>query len=145
MKEKLFETLKSMRIGNRSLEDIASNFPFTLANTLKLFMTRTMSGMEYPIRYDYNRLMEFKINMGTMIHNQDFKNIYPVTLQFLKSFNYFYAMYVFYIKFPESAIKEFKNKCEMLNNKEWDDIVSEFIDAVLKLFKQGRFGNSGIE
>lgn len=145
MKEKLFEVLKTMRTGNRNLEDIASTFPFTLANTLKLYMTKTMSGMEYPIRYDYNRLMEFRINMGAMIHNQDFKNIYSVTLQFLKSFNYFYAMYVFYVKFPEPAITEFREKCESIKNKEWDDMISEFIDSVLKLFKQGRFGNSMIE
>lgn len=145
MKEKLFHTLKSMRTGNRDLEYIANNFPFMLANTLKLYMTRTMSGMEYPIRYDYNRLMEFKINMGTMIYSQDFKNIYSVTLQFLKSFNYFYAMYVFYIKFPEAATKEFSEKCNILQNKEWDNVISTYIDELLKLFKQGKFGNSGIE
>jgi len=145
MRKDLFKSLMVFRTPTYNIESIANGFPFSIANLLKSFMTKTFSDMQYPIRYDYNRLMEFKINLGIMIHKQDFSSLYSVFIQFLNSFNYFYAMYVFHIKFPETALVDFKKKCDSFKDKEWNDIISELVDAVYELFSQGTFANKPVE
>lgn len=145
MKRGLLKGLKAYKTFVFPIETIAEVFPSIFADILKMFRLRTAIGQSMPIGYDWSKLMEFQINLGNCIANNQFNYLDNILLQFLKSYSYVIPPYQFFIKFSNEEEEKFVNTCNAFKGKKWDDIIDVFIDAVYDLFETGKMFNQSIE
>ena len=136
MRQKL-SNIKIYNTLRMSIIDIANIIPIAIANTLKTFMAVTLSNKTYPIGYYGDNLLEFKVNLGTIIATQNFDHLYNVMIRFLSCYNYTYSAYTYFIKFSEEDLIKYKRLCDSFKGKQWNDIVSDFADATYALFSNG--------
>lgn len=141
MTHKLYN-IKTYNTLHMPIADIANTVPIVMANILKTFMAVTLNNNLYPIGYRGDILIEFQVNLGTAIATQNFNNLYDIMIRFLSSYNYTYSMYRYFIKFTEEDLKKYKDACDFFKEKQWDDIVSDFIDATYTLFSNGTMSNN---
>jgi len=145
MREGLLIGLKAYKTTVYSKKIIAGIFPKIFAEILKSFMTRNAMGDPAPIGYDWNKIMEFQINMGTIIDQEKFDYLDNVVLQFLKSYSFVIPPYRFFIELPEEEIIKYTTICDGFKGKSWDDIIDVFIDATYNLFKTGTMRDQPLE
>lgn len=144
MKSFILKGIKAYRTPIFPIETIAKVVPHLLADYFKTFMAQNMQGTTSPIGYDWGRLLEFQNNLGMMIMSKKFDYLDNVVLQFLKSYSHVFSVYRFPIKFPDSSVEKFKKICDSFKEREWNDIVDEFIDAVELLFSSGKILNKNL-
>jgi len=142
MRRELLKGIKGYRTANFSIETIAEVVPSLIADFFKTFMATNMQGNASPIGYDWGRLLEFQINLGTMIKTKQFDYLDNVVIQFLKSYSHVHSAYRFFIKFSDAAIEKFTKICNSFKGLDWDDIVDEFVDALYEFFSQGKMANN---
>lgn len=143
IQHKLF-SIKVYITINTPIECIASVVPTIIANSFKTCMAISLNNTPYPIGYDASKLIEFQINLGTIINTQNFEYLYTTMLQFLSSYSYVYSAYRYFIKFTEEDLIKYKKTCDSFKDKQWDDIVSDFSDATHDLVSNATIGNNKI-
>ena len=145
MKRQLLKGLRGYQTPTFSIELIAELVPNLIAEVLKMYTARNAMDQITPIGYDWNKMLEFQINLGTMIATKQFDYLDNVMIQFLKSYSYVLPPYRFFIKFPDEELIKYEEICNEFKGKEWNEIVDEFVDATIDLFESGKMFNKSLE
>ena len=136
--------LKGYKTAVYPMQTIVDVFPHLIADYCKSFLVTRFDGHTDTIGYDWGRLLEFQINLGSMISSHKFEYLDNVVLQLFKSYSYIYTVYQFYIDFDSISVKRFVKTCDTFKNKEWDDVIDDFVDALHDLFSSGTFLNKKV-
>ena len=145
MRRGYLKGLKGYRTAIFSLETVATVVPQLISDLFKSFFIEGPRGHPMPIGYDWGRLMEFQVNLGTVIVNQNFDYLDNIIIQFFKSYGCVVPPHKHHIQFPDEAITKFTLICNSFKGKEWDDIIDEFIDALYDFFSQGTMLNIPVQ
>jgi len=143
-KDFLLKGIKGYRTSGYSLEVISQVVPHLIGDLFRTFHITNKKGSPSHIGYDWGRLMEFQINLGSMIISKKFDYLDNVTLQFLNGFSTLEYPHRVFVKYPQKEIDKFIKICNKFKGLEWDDIVDEFVDSIYNLFASGKIINQQI-
>ena len=144
-KRLLLQGMKGYRTITYPIETIAKVMPHLIADLFRTFFIEDKTGIPNHIGYDWGRLMEFQINLGTMITIGKFDYLDNVILQFLNGYGCFVYPYKYNVKFEKKETEKFINICNNFKGLTWDDIADPFIDATFDLFSSGKIMDQKIK
>lgn len=144
-KRQILQGIKGYKTNVYSIELIANVIPQFIADLFRTFFIEDTAGRPNYIGYDWNRLMEFQINLGNMIKIGKFDYLDNVILQFLNGYGCLIYPFKHSVKFSNEMVKKFTNVCNNFENLTWDDIADPFLDAIFDLFASGTILNQKIK
>ena len=132
--------LKAQRIAIYERNIVAEAFPTLLAHCLQMLKVTNIFGHEQILMYDWQKLVQFKINLGGAIYNKNYDMIDDILLDFLSTYHYKKVtprgkLVMFMMEFPEEAKNAFVEKCNAFKGKDWDEIVCDLVDAIYSLLE----------
>ena len=130
--------LRGYKEPSFSLKAVATVFPETLANVLRLFNNRETILRSASVTFDWSAMKRFQMELGSAIYNENFDKLDDVVLKFYKTYHCVkpQGTYIgrYYIFFPEESIEKFVNICNGFKNKTWNEVIDPFLDALHELF-----------
>jgi hypothetical protein len=144
-KRQILQGMKGYKTNVHSIETIAGVIPQFIADLFRTFFVEDDAGRPNHIGYDWNRLMEFQINLGNMIKAGKFDYLDNVILQFLNGYGCFIYPFKHNVKFSNEEIGKFTDICNKFKDLTWDDIADPFLDATFDLFASSTILNQKIK
>ena len=131
--------LKSQKFAIYEKNIVAETFPELLAQCLQMIKVINLYGEEQVLSYDWQKLVQFKVNMGNAVYTETYNSLDNILIDFLSTYHYKKvtpagSLVMFSINFLEEEKNIFIEKCESFKGKKWDNIVNDLIDAIYNLF-----------
>ena len=128
-------SLKNYKKEKNGRNIVIESFPRTLMTLLCSSHIINIYGEPHPIGYDGIKSFEFITRMSDAIAHDNFDLLDDIIIDFVKTYHYTiltpeYKMIMFPVNFPEDAEKIFREICNSFKGKQWNDVLSEFIDAL---------------
>lgn len=132
--------MKAQKFSIYEKNIVAEVFPNMLTQWLTMIKVVNIYGLEQQLSYDWKKQVQFKLNLGHAIYNENYDKIDDIILEFMNTYHYKILtpkkeLVLFPVVFKEEAKNEFINKCNSFKGKEWDNIVSDLIDSIYSLFE----------
>lgn len=144
-KRQLLQGIKGYRTHIYSIDTISNVVPHLIADLFRTFFVSDNLGRPRWIGYDWGRLMEFQVNLGSVIASGNFDYLDNIILQFLHGYSCLVFPHKFNIKFSNDAKEKYSKICNRFKGLGWDDIIDEFIDSTFELFESGTIHNKQVE
>ena len=148
--EGFINALKTYREPLYTKKKIAERFPLTLANCCRTMKVTNILGKPQGLLYDWGQLQAFKTNMGIAISHENYECLYNIIIDFFDSYNYKIItpkghLTMFTVKFPDYAKTAFTNTCNDFKSRAWNDIIDDFIDALVDFLRTATVHGDGLE
>ena len=132
--EGTLNSLKAFKISTFGKENIVETFPMLLANCCRTMRVPNIFGQPQELIYDWGKFVEFRVNLGTAIYNEQYDYLDNIIIEFFQTYSYKTLtpkgqLVVFTIEFPEEAVTTFENTCNAFKGKLWDNILDDFLNA----------------
>jgi len=142
LKKEFINPLKAYKIKYMGRGAIINIFPLLLANCCRQSYIINIKGSTQPLCYDWTKLMEFKNNLSIVIANENYDLLDNIILEFFKTYNYKIltkqsSYLLFKIEFPKDAEDNFIETCNNFKDKQWDDILDDFLEALYIFLNTG--------
>ena len=143
-------SLRIYREPHYTKEKIAENFPVTLANCCRTMKVTNILGKPQGLLYDWGQFQAFQSNLGITIYNEKYDYLDDTIIDFFNSYNYKIITpkgqrVMFTVEFSEDATNVFRNKCNASKNKEWNEIIDPFLDALSEFLKTATVHGDNLE
>jgi len=134
IKPEFIKSLKAFTFSTMGKEHVAKIFPELLANSCRSLSITDIMGNKKEVIYNWGKLMEYKINLSNAIYSDNYDLLDNIIIEFYQSYNYKIVtpkgqLVMFQVEFPDEAIEKFTNICNNFKGKEWDNILSDFLDS----------------
>src|SRR5271157_5705076 len=126
----LLNGLKGFTTQDDNLSYIADAFPKILGNFLRLMHTSVKLVYVFSLNFDRNKFMEFMINLGNAIQNNEFDYIDNIIIDLLSTYHYIYPPYKVIIDLDPLSTERFTVLCNGFKGKKWNDILSPLVDGI---------------
>jgi hypothetical protein len=132
--EGFIASLKAYKFSVMGRDSVIKVFPELLANTCRTMQVTNMYGVPQGLCYDWNKLMEFKVNLSTAIAMEKYDTLDNIIIEFFDSYNYKIVtpmgqLVMFKVDFPKESKRKFETTCNAFKGRLWDDIIDEFVTS----------------
>lgn len=133
-KKEFLQPLKAYTTNIYTKEIICTVFPNMLAQLCRMTSVINFYGYPQQLHFNPEHVIEFTNNLGCSIHQENYDLLDNIILKFFKEYYYMIPInnkyYRFVVDFNEEATNKFVETCNNFKGKQWDDIISPFLDSL---------------
>ena len=120
------------------INTVAEIVAFHISGLINMIIINDFSDERRQLYFEHSSLITLNQQLGNSIRNHEFDYLDNIILDFFHSFHsHLNGVDKYYIKYPQENIDKLVTICNSFKGKKWDDICSDFFDALYEFLMSG--------